>query len=44
MIVNVIEPKHGKVLDPACDSGGMFVQSVHFIERLHQNPQERATF
>ncbi|MGH7962206.1 MAG: HsdM family class I SAM-dependent methyltransferase, partial [Candidatus Binatia bacterium] len=25
-------------------SGGMFVQSAHFIERLHQNPQERATF
>src|ERR1022692_3940177 len=26
MIVNVIEPDHGKVLDPACGSGGMFVQ------------------
>ena len=44
MIVNVIEPDHGKVLDPACGSGGMFVQSAHFIENLHQNPSERATF
>ena len=31
-IVNVIEPDHGVVLDPACGSGGMFVQSSHFIE------------
>lgn len=44
MIVNVIEPDHGKVLDPACGSGGMFVQSAHFIEHLHLNPQERVTF
>jgi type I restriction enzyme M protein len=32
MIVNVIEPDHGIVFDPACGSGGMFVQSSHFIE------------
>jgi type I restriction enzyme M protein len=32
MIVNVIEPDHGTVFDPACGSGGMFVQSSHFIE------------
>jgi type I restriction enzyme M protein len=44
MIVKVIEPDHGKVLDPACGSGGMFVQSAHFVERLHQNPTERLTF
>jgi type I restriction enzyme M protein len=31
-IVNVIEPDHGTVFDPACGSGGMFVQSSHFIE------------
>ena len=31
-IVNVIEPDHGIVFDPACGSGGMFVQSSHFIE------------
>ncbi|MBS1940237.1 MAG: N-6 DNA methylase [Bacteroidetes bacterium] len=44
MIVSVIEPDHGTVLDPACGSGGMFVQSAHFIEKLQQNPRERATF
>ncbi|MBI1386739.1 MAG: N-6 DNA methylase [Rhizobiales bacterium] len=44
MIVNVIEPEHGRVLDPACGSGGMFVQSAHFIERMHMNPMERVTF
>lgn len=43
-IVNVIEPDHGKVLDPACGSGGMFVQSAHFIEMTHKNPNETATF
>lgn len=31
-IVNVIEPDHGIVFDPACGSGGMFVQSSHFVE------------
>ena len=44
MIVNVIEPDSGTVLDPACGSGGMFVQSAHFIERMHQNPTGQATF
>ena len=43
-IVNVIEPDHGRVLDPACGSGGMFVQSAHFIERMHLDPTEQATF
>ena len=32
LIVNFIEPTKGKILDPACGSGGMFVQSSHFIE------------
>ena len=31
MIVNIIEPSHGTVLDPACGSGGMFVQSGDFV-------------
>lgn len=44
MIVNVIEPDHGKVIDPACGSGGMFVQSAHFIEQVRKNPQDVATF
>ncbi|OGR31122.1 MAG: DNA methyltransferase [Desulfuromonadales bacterium GWC2_61_20] len=43
-IVNVIEPDHGIVFDPACGSGGMFVQSSHFIERHGQEIGHKATF
>lgn len=32
LMVEIIEPHGGKVFDPACGSGGMFVQSAHFIE------------
>jgi len=35
LIVEVIEPYHGRILDPACGSGGMFVQSAYFVEQ-HQ--------
>jgi type I restriction enzyme M protein len=44
LITNVIEPDHGKVFDPACGSGGMFVQSAHFVERMRQNPRDKLTF
>ena len=44
MIVNVIEPGHGKILDPACGSGGMFVQSAHFVEHQQKNPGKELTF
>ena len=43
-IVNVIEPDHGIVLDPACGSGGMFVQSSHFIEDEGEDTMKRVTF
>jgi type I restriction enzyme M protein len=43
-IVNVIEPNHGTILDPACGSGGMFVQSSHFIEDAGQETMKRVTF
>jgi type I restriction enzyme M protein len=43
-IVNVIEPDHGIVFDPACGSGGMFVQSSHFIEDAGQDTMKRVTF
>ena len=43
-IVNVIEPDHGVVLDPAAGSGGMFVQSSHFIEAEGADPMKRVTF
>ena len=43
-IVNVIEPDHGIVLDPAAGSGGMFVQSGHFIENQGEDAMKRVTF
>ncbi|MCB1130026.1 MAG: N-6 DNA methylase [Verrucomicrobiae bacterium] len=44
LIANVLEPTGGTVLDPACGSGGMFVQSAHIVERRHENPAEKLTF
>ena len=44
LIANVIEPTGGTVLDPACGSGGMFVQSARVVERRHENPTEKLTF
>src|SRR6266516_2435751 len=44
MIVNVIEPDHGKVFDPACGSGGMFVQSSHFIEHEGGDTAKKVVF
>ena len=38
LIVHVIEPYHGKIYDPACGSGGMFVQSARFVSRHQRNP------
>ena len=43
-IVNVIEPDHGKVFDPACGSAGMFVQTGYFIESEGLNPADKVTF
>lgn len=51
LIVEIIEPYTGRIYDPACGSGGMFVQSANFIKRHQQNPgsaisiygQERVT-
>jgi type I restriction enzyme M protein len=40
LIVEIIEPFHGKIFDPACGSGGMFVQSAHFIERHAKSPTD----
>ncbi|MGO9275633.1 MAG: N-6 DNA methylase [Terriglobia bacterium] len=38
LIVEVIEPYHGRIYDPACGSGGMFVQSARFVEKHKKNP------
>jgi type I restriction enzyme M protein len=40
LIVEVIEPYHGRIYDPACGSGGMFVQSAAFVERHRKNVTE----
>ena len=44
MIVNIIEPNHGTVLDPACGSGGMFVASADFIEQFGASANTAMTF
>ena len=38
LLTQVIEPFHGRILDPACGSGGMFVQSARFVAEHHKNP------
>ena len=38
LLVEVIEPYHGRILDPACGSGGMFVQSARFVAEHQRNP------
>lgn len=51
LIVEIIEPFHGRIYDPACGSGGMFVQSAKFVQNHKKNPsseisvygQERVT-
>lgn len=43
-IVNVIEPGHGDILDPACGSGGMFVQTSHFLERTGKDVHRAVQF
>ncbi|WP_026947132.1 type I restriction-modification system subunit M [Algoriphagus marincola] len=40
LIAEMIEPYKGIIYDPACGSGGMFVQSVKFIESHHGNKKE----
>lgn len=44
MIVNVIEPTGGVLLDPACGSGGMFIQSGDFVNATGMNANSTMTF
>lgn len=44
MIVNIIEPTSGVLLDPACGSGGMFVQSGDFVNASGMNANSAMTF
>ena len=38
LLTEVIEPYHGRILDPACGSGGMFVQSARFVSERQKDP------
>ena len=38
LLVEVLEPFHGRILDPACGSGGMFVQSARFVAEHKHSP------
>jgi type I restriction enzyme M protein len=38
LLVEVLEPFHGRILDPACGSGGMFVSSARFVAEHKKNP------
>jgi type I restriction enzyme M protein len=41
LIVEILEPFHGRVFDPACGSGGMFVQCAKFVERHHESASRK---
>ena len=43
-LVEVLQPYHGRVYDPACGSGGMFVQSAKFIQRHQGNINDISVF
>lgn len=44
MLVNVLEPEQGVMLDPACGSGGMFVQTGDFVNAAGMNANTQMTF
>jgi len=44
LIVDIIEPFHGKILDPACGSGGMFIQSAAFVEQHKKSVNEISVY
>jgi type I restriction enzyme M protein len=43
LIVEILQPFHGRIFDPACGSGGMFVQSAAFVERHHKSATRELT-
>lgn len=40
LIVEILEPYHGRIYDPACGSGGMFVQSARFVAEHKKSPSD----
>jgi len=43
LIVEILQPYHGRIFDPACGSGGMFVQSADFVQRHQKNATNELT-
>ena len=43
LIVEILQPYHGRIFDPACGSGGMFVQSADFVQRHQKNATSELT-
>lgn len=43
LIVEIIEPYHGRIFDPACGSGGMFVHSANFVRNHRMSPKDEIT-
>jgi type I restriction enzyme M protein len=43
LIVEILQPFHGRIFDPACGSGGMFVQSADFVQRHHKSATSELT-
>jgi len=44
LIVEVLEPKHGRIYDPACGAGGMFIQSANFLRKQEKDPSAELSF
>jgi len=44
LIVEVLEPTHGRIYDPACGAGGMFIQSANFLRKLGNDPSAELSF
>ncbi len=44
LIENIIQPFHGRILDPACGSGGMFVQAARFLNDHEKDPSQELSF
>ncbi|MEO5559373.1 MAG: class I SAM-dependent DNA methyltransferase [Dokdonella sp.] len=43
LIVEILQPYHGRIFDPACGSGGMFVHSADFVQRHQKNATSELT-
>ena len=44
VLVEMLEPERGRIYDPCCGSGGMFVQAEKFLEAHHRNPSDLSVY